>query len=452
MTIEKNIFMKKILAFLSCMLFVASALAQKPSVINGTADPAIYSKVVLYKVVNGRPVEIASSNPDSEHRFAFKFTPEYEGFYTLGTPNILTFTNMYSFYFEGGETLNVSLLQGDYELEGKNSKENKLLAELYRLLKPLEDKSIYRKGISTYVDFFPQVEELQAPFQALKQKGSDKSPFGQLFPKFADFVMADLAIGYLYTPRTKHPTLEERTAYYQNFDADQYLTDDLLLFPFGDRLMGSLVFFSMPPQRNVFSELVEAIPSDLVKGQYVLRRMESVKSYVDYAELANTYDQYITLEDQKERSRAVSIKLADTKPGGVAIPFAFPDVDGEDVSLASLQGKVVLLDLWATWCGPCKAEEPHWEKLVDDYAGKDVAFVGISVDKDKAAWEKYVPEKQLKGIQLHAGPGNIVSKAYDVSGIPRYILIDKEGKIISADSPRPSNENLRKLLDTWEAK
>lgn len=74
-----------------------------------------------------------------------------------------------------------------------------------------------------------------------------------------------------------------------------------------------------------------------------------------------------------------------------------------------------------------------------------------SVDKDKAAWEKYVPQKQLKGIQLHAGPGNIVSKAYNVGGIPRYILIDKEGKIISADSPRPSNENLRRLLDKWVA-
>lgn len=442
--------MKKNILFICALLLAITGFAQQPAVINGTADPALYAKVILYKVVNGRPVEIASSVPDSQNRFAFKFTPEYEGFYTLGTANIMAFVNAYTFYFKGGEDLNISLLQGDYQLVGKNSKENALLYDLYKQLKPLEDKSVYHKGLSTYVDFFPQVEEINTQLGALKKRKSGNSGFDQVFLKFADFTLANLAIGYLYTPRTAHPSREEWSSYYNNFDADRFLTDDLLLFPYGDRMLSSLVFMKMPPQQKAsFEEMVAAIPSDLVKGQYILKRMESVRSYVEYAELSKSFDRYLTLDDQKQRSQAVSVKLADTKPGGEAIPFAFPDVSGKEVSLASLKGKVVLLDLWATWCGPCKAEEPHWEKLVEDYVGKDVAFVGISVDQNKAAWEKYVPEKQLKGIQLHAGSGNIVSKAYNVSGIPRYILIDKEGKIISAESPRPSNENLRKLLDTW---
>lgn len=98
--------------------------------------------------------------------------------------------------------------------------------------------------------------------------------------------------------------------------------------------MANLILFKMPPrQKSSFGQLVDAIPSDRVKGQYVLRRMESAKSYVDYAELAKTYGQYITLDDQKERSRAVSIKLLDTKPGGTAIPFSFEDVNGNEISL-----------------------------------------------------------------------------------------------------------------------
>lgn len=91
----------------------------------------------------------------------------------------------------------------------------------------------------------------------------------------------------------------------------------------------------------------------------------------------------------------------------------------------------MLLDLWATWCDPCKEEEPYWEKLIENFADKDVVFVGL---------------------QLHAGPGNIISEAYQVAGIPRYILIDKKGKIISAERLRPSSENLPKLLETWSAK
>ena len=68
-------------------------------------------------------------------------------------------------------------------------------------------------------------------------------------------------------------------------------------------------------------------------------------------ELDKQYGQYLTSEDQQQRAHAVSLKLADTKPGGEAIPLAFPDINGQEISLASLKGKVVLIDLWATWCG-----------------------------------------------------------------------------------------------------
>src|SRR5699024_12763429 len=117
-----------------------------------------------------------------------------------------------------------------------------------------------------------------------------------------------------------------------------------------------------------------------------------------------------------------------------------------------LKGKIVLLGRCVTWCGHCKAEDSKWEKLNEESKGKDIAFVGVSVDQDKEAWEKYMPEKGLKGIQLHAGPGNPLSTAYEVTGIPRYILIDKVGNLITADSPRPSNLDLKKLLDEWLSK
>lgn len=78
-----------------------------------------------------------------------------------------------------------------------------------------------------------------------------------------------------------------------------------------------------------------------------------------------------------------------------------------------------------------------------------MALVGISVDQDQPKWDSYVKEKKLKGIQLYAGSGNELSKAYKVDGIPRYILIDKAGNLISADSPRPSDPKLKALLEEW---
>ncbi|HMR19740.1 MAG TPA: TlpA family protein disulfide reductase, partial [Sphingobacterium sp.] len=242
--------MKKIILFFSCLAFTLTAFAQKASIINGTADPKLYQKVILYQVVNGRPVEMASSIPDSQNRFAFKFTPEYAGLYTLGTSNILAFMNAYTFYFKGGEELNVNLLRGDYELVGKNSKENHLLTDLYRQLKPLEDKSVYRNNNSTYVDFFPQVEEINAQLGAIKKQKTGNAAFDRLFPKVVDFSMANLAISFLFSPRSAHPSKEEYSNYYKSFEADQFLTADLLLFPYGDRLLSSLVFMKAPPQQK----------------------------------------------------------------------------------------------------------------------------------------------------------------------------------------------------------
>lgn len=175
--------------------------------------------------------------------------------------------------------------------------------------------------------------------------------------------------------------------------------------------------------------------------------MESTKSYSDYLAQYEKYSAYLILPEQKERAKRVELKLVDTKSGAPIIDFSFEDTKGTKLSLSSLKGKMVLMDVWATWCGPCKAEEPHWEKLVEKYEGKNITFLGISVDKDKDAWIKYNVDKKLKGLQVHAGPQNDLSKFYKITGIPRYLLIDKAGNIISVDSPRPSDPALIKLID-----
>ena len=112
--------------------------------------------------------------------------------------------------------------------------------------------------------------------------------------------------------------------------------------------------------------------------------------------------------------------------------------------------KPVLVDFFATWCGPCRGELPHLKTLEEKYGKKNIYFVSISCDRDKAAWEKMVKEDKLGGIQLHNGGDNTFMDAYMITGIPRFILLDKEGKIINAKMTRPSNPETAKTFDALE--
>ena len=101
--------------------------------------------------------------------------------------------------------------------------------------------------------------------------------------------------------------------------------------------------------------------------------------------------------------------------------------------------RYIYIDVWATWCGPCRGELPALKELEEKYAGKDIHFVSLSCDKNKKAWENMVTKDQLKGIQLHMGTDRTFMDAYLINGIPRFILLDRDGKIISANMTRPSD-------------
>lgn len=446
--------MKKIIVIVLCMISMIHVFGQKPSNINGTTDPKMVKKVSLGRILNGRVQEIATSIPDSSGRFAFRFTPEAKGIFTLSVGNSNTQLGLFRFYFNGNDELNVRLGLDSYSLTGKNSKENNRLYAWDLLSQDVRMKALRPGGRTTYVDFFPQVETLQHELAALKKKGrTGNRDFDALFDRLIDYDFAYYAISFLYMPRSAHPSAEELTPYYSQFRPDDFLTEVLLQLPYGDRFLSSLSYRKIKSsEKPSLVNQLAGIPVDVLKGQFILQQMERLNAYEAYAGMYEQYSSYLVLPEQQERAKAIAARLVDTKAGKKAFAFSYPDLNGKHTRLADLQGKIVVLDVWATWCGPCKAEEPFWEELNGAFQGKDVVFVGISMDQDKAKWEKYVPEKKLKGLQLHAGPGNDLAKAYKINGIPRYLVIDKNGDLISSDAPRPSDPKLKQLLDTWLVK
>jgi thiol-disulfide isomerase/thioredoxin len=124
---------------------------------------------------------------------------------------------------------------------------------------------------------------------------------------------------------------------------------------------------------------------------------------------------------------------------------------GGATSLKDLRGKYVYVDVWATWCGPCKREIPYLKEIEEQFHGKNIAFVSTSIDKakDHNTWVEMVKDKELKGIQLFAD-GDWKSQFvvdYAIEGIPRFLLIDPKGNIVSADAPRPSNPKLVEMFN-----
>jgi peroxiredoxin len=174
------------------------------------------------------------------------------------------------------------------------------------------------------------------------------------------------------------------------------------------------------------------------------------------SDLITEYQAKSTDEAKKGELKEMTDAWANLEPGKPAPDFTLPNIDGKMVSLSDFAGKYVFIDFWATWCGPCKIEIPSYKKLINDYASKNIAFISISVDKDKSAWESMVHEGipdpadksqkiAMTWTQLHDAVR--YNKLWLVKYIPTFVLIDPQGKIVESRAMRPSNPELRNMLD-----
>ncbi|WP_281633476.1 TlpA family protein disulfide reductase [Flavobacterium luteolum] len=447
-----------ILTFLTVQMSFAANLSEY-AVIRGTISiPDFKAKeVTLYNVEDGKPAVAATAKVNSLGEFGFMAPVSAAGFYYVDYGQFKSRNQLIRLYLEPKLDLNLVINKENYFLSGKNIGQNALVQkanEIYNDFAPFARLG----GNVTYVEFYPFIDKGVAKADEFSKSIKTKDAnFNKLLKLAVATDVEELTYTFFRMPRTAFPDKDDRPAVIKTWQTDKKFTDpDLLKLANGVSLMTNYFFYvsvnsGAAPKRIDLTESITHITDPALKDAYLREEVATSRMKIEeYEKIAPSIKPFM-ISDASKAFLVEYEKVLHKNVGQKGLDFTYNDINNKPVSFSDFKGKFVYIDLWATWCGPCKAEIPHMKKIEEDYHGKNIVFVSLSLDKPKDAqkWKDYVTKEQLKGIQLMADKdfSSDVAKNYDVNAIPRFLLFDPKGNIINADALRPSNPELREQLD-----
>jgi peroxiredoxin len=193
---------------------------------------------------------------------------------------------------------------------------------------------------------------------------------------------------------------------------------------------------TMDSVRNVIMTKMKSFVKDHPESVVSALALQNMMEGMDDSTLNQLYSGLDTAIQHSTFGEQIGTRLAmekKTSIGQQAPDFTMNDTTGTPVSLSSFRGKYVLVDFWASWCGPCREENPNVVKAYNEYKGKDFTILGVSLDKTKDAWEKAIKDDHLTWNHVSDLQywDNAAAKLYGVQAIPANFLIDPSGKIIA---------------------
>ncbi|PKV52705.1 thiol-disulfide isomerase/thioredoxin [Aquimarina sp. MAR_2010_214] len=461
---------KQLLLASSCALFLAScnknSNAEKVDYVlfSGKVSNVVENEISVFGNDNGFQKAI-SINEDG----TFSDTLKIE---SKGSYGFMIGRERSSLYLDHGDQLELTIdtKQFDESIKytGTAADANNYLAE-----KALIEESLFAGGPEGYKKLFvSEVDEFKKLVSQNEQAKNDAiKKYKDLGPEFATIQTKDNRYEYLsmlnnYQSTHSHYTKKE------DYKTPEGFLDELKDFNIDNaedyeksnayRRLSSDVFYRISQEKaakdsismdKAMMENLAQIKSKNIKNAFIKNIAYQVSPRNENA--AELYDMLMAVSDDDEFKSELTNKFEKIKvlvKGNQSPVFNdYENYKGGTTSLSDLKGKYVYIDVWATWCGPCKAEIPHLKKIEKQYHNKNIEFVSISIDKKPQhdTWKTMVKEKELGGVQLFADNDwrSQFIVDYGIRGIPRFILIDPEGKIVSASAPRPSDSELIEVFN-----
>ncbi|MET0759068.1 MAG: TlpA disulfide reductase family protein [Flavobacterium sp.] len=397
-------------------------------------------------------------NPDGT--FSETFPIDYIGSYTIGTSK-----NRTSLYLSNGTKLVLTADDKDFnttlKFTGKGSVENQYVVEKSKVTATVTNEALYKLE---EIEFLKKINEIKSTIITLY----DKTKFSDI--NFKEKEAKNITyLEQLYL--LNYPSYHAHYAKIEGFNASESFPkfdETINLDDDGDYLFSNTYKQIVNAKFNKKIDAQVANEEEMI-SKYALPIIKTFKSQniknalvqgLSYeisagnVDAEKLYNDLILLSTDAKFKENLALKFNKIKTLAIGKPspkFDYENHKGGKTSLESLKGKYVYVDVWATWCGPCRKEIPSLKKVEEQYHGKNIEFVSISIDalKDHEKWNKFVTEKQLGGIQLFADKdwNSQFVKEYAIDGIPRFILIGPNGDIINADAPRPSDTKLIDLFN-----